>query len=190
MKRYILPFAALMALSLYACGDGSQANQPGGPAAATGVPAVLAVPTITSAPAPQGGELCQLLTAGDFASVGLTDAADPTITSDDPNSAKCLYAGDSGTTGGLELDVYVHDDATAARETFKTVSGQIPSGRPQNPVGADGALTNDKVADTYGATAVRVGRLVFIVLVPTSADTHDQLSDLVHLVLDRTKTFK
>lgn len=189
MKSYILPLAALMALSLYACGGGPEANQPGDSGGAGFVPAG-AVPTITSAPAPEGAALCELLTASDFASAGLTDAADPTITSTDAASATCVYAGESGTTGGLELDVYVEDDTTASRATFKTVADGIPNGRPQNPVRADGALTNDKIDDTYGATVVRVGRLVFIVYVPATDDTHDQLSELVHLVVDRTKTFK
>ena len=129
-------------------------------------------------------KLCDLLGPGDFAAAGIPGAGTPTVNSDGPGSAYCVYAGQSGATGGLELDVFV--DAEGAEDTFDTIIGE--SGSTMDAISIPGAGVDEAVATDggdYAAIAVRRGALVFTISGPAGAGMSAKLAALAATVLAR-----
>ena len=130
--------------------------------------------------------LCALLGPGDFAAAGISGAGSPTENSDGPGSAYCIFAGQSGATGGLELDVFV--DAASAADTFDTIVSE--SGTTMNPITVAGVVdeavaTDGDSTSGYAAIAVRSGALVFSISGPAGAGMSAKLAALAGVVLAR-----
>jgi hypothetical protein len=185
-----LAFVAIVA----ACsGGGSATTRPTLPA----VPSV-AVPSVSTSLQPAGSgalpaaaELCSLLTANDWATVQLSQAAaQPTINSDGPGSAYCTYTAAAGASGGLEFDAFVDNTAADADGTYNTIVGETPGGQPGDLPGADAVLINTDVDGKYGAIIVRNGRFIYSISLPTSNGAQTQLETLAALILARAQQYK
>lgn len=174
--------SAIVAL-LAACGGGTQTSGPGATTAGTGPGGGGQA---TGAPVTDLTKLCDLLGPGDFAAVGINGAATPTVSSDGPGSAYCVYAGQSAATGGIEFDVFVDEDAEAVFDTIVAESsGELT---PATIPGVDDALGTDGVAgqaDGYGTVVVRKGPLVFTIAAPGGPGTALKLSGLAAVVIAR-----
>src|SRR5688572_18270537 len=70
---------------------------------------------------------CSLLSPADFTTAGIAGAAEPTDNADETGHY-CVYAGTSGATGGIEFDVFPHDDVASAADTYQTATGEGPQG--------------------------------------------------------------
>ena len=130
-------------------------------------------------------KLCDLLGPGDFAAVGIDGASAPTVNSDGPGSAYCLYTGASGAQGGVEFDVFVDDDAAG---TYETILGEISSVAPLELPGVDEAAGGDGIAgqaDQPATVVVRKGKLVFTIAAPGGPNNLLLLETLAALVLAR-----
>ncbi len=180
----LIAMAAVVAtLLVAACGGASP-----GPTTAPVLPtAVAGQPTGGAVTDPD--ELCGLLGPGDFEAVGISGAGEPSVTSDGPGSAYCVYAGESGATGGIELDVFVDDDPAAAEDTFgviltETTADPVRLDIPgsDEAVGWDGAAGS---ADDYAAAVVRAGKLVVTIAAPGGTGMAKKLGGLVGVVLGR-----
>jgi hypothetical protein len=107
---------------------------------------------------------CSLLTAADFAAAGVEGAGAPTDNADETGHY-CVYAGTSGATGGIEFDVFPHDDVASATETFETATAEAPRGaRPA--VGAAFDASSFAIDGDVAYLTVRQGKLVFALSVP------------------------
>jgi hypothetical protein len=136
---------------------------------------------------PTADQLCQLLTVADWTAVGLTNAQAPTIDDDGPGtgSAYCTYSGDSGATGGLELDVFVDASIDGAKTTFATIAQSLPPSDAPGISGIDEGLINTDVDPSFGAILVRAGKLVVTITLPSSDQAGTQLTSLTQTVLSR-----
>jgi hypothetical protein len=174
--------SAIVAL-VAACGGGASTSGPGATTAATGPGGGGQA---TGAPVTDLTKLCDLLGPGDFAAVGINGAAAPTVNSDGPGSAYCVYAGQSAATGGIEFDVFVDEDAEGVFDTIVAESsGELT---PATIPGVDEALGTDGVAgqaDGYGTVVVRKGPLVFTIAAPGGPGTALKLSGLAAVVIAR-----
>ena len=180
MRTAVLRLAAvLMPLALIACGGKAASPSP----LATAQPSGAFSPGVL----PSSDQLCQLLTVEDWSAAGLTGATAPTIDDDGPNtgSAYCTYGGQSGATGGLELDVFVDQTLDGAQATFATIAQSLPPSQPPNVSGIDDGLINTNIDPGFGAILVRAGKLVVTITLPTSAQAGDQLTSLTQTVLSR-----
>jgi hypothetical protein len=171
----VLAWAGL-AISVMACGGGSGATV-----------APPASPQATSAPAASGGDStgaidCSLLTPSDFAAAGVDGAADPTD-NPDGSSHYCVYAGASGATGGIELDVFPHDDVASAEETYRTALSEGPAGEPAT--GATFSESSFAIVDDVAYLTVRQGKLVIALSVTNDINTEVGLVQLANLVVQR-----
>ena len=170
---------AIVAL-VAACGGGTATNGPGATTAGPGGGQP------TGAPVTDLTKLCELLGPGDFATVGIAGAAVPTVNSDGPGSAYCVYAGESAATGGIEFDVFIDEDAEGVFDTIvDETSGDL--GSVIIP-GVDAAVGTDGVAgqaDGYGTVVVRKGPLVFTIAAPGGPGTTLKLSALAGIVIAR-----
>ena len=174
MRHFIV---LLIALILAACG--------GGPAA-TRSPAASPPPGLFSPGViPAAEQLCQLLTPADWTASGLANASQPTINSDEPGSAYCVYSGLSGGTGGLELDVFATGSITDANLTYDTIRESLPEPRPASVGDAQDAVIDPRIDGDFGAIIVRKGKLVFTITAPASDNVTNQLTQLATLVLAR-----
>jgi hypothetical protein len=143
------------------------------------------------APRPTGAALC-VLSPNDFTTAGVANAAKPTANVQDGGaSAYCVYAGKSGATGGIELDVFAPAGPTPAdvKETFKTATGESSS--PLTPIrleGTDEALWSAHQVSggpPFATIAVRRGDLVFVLSFRAHKDALVQLTSLWGLVRKR-----
>ena len=157
--------ALVLALVVIGCRSGAATPSPGG------------VPT--------PDELCQLLTPADWAAVGLTTAGPPTIDTDGPGSAYCVYGGTTGGADSLELDVFATASIADATLTLETIKQSIPDLQVVGVRGAQDAVINASIDDSFGVILVRAGRLALTVTAPTSNSITDQLTALATLVLER-----
>jgi hypothetical protein len=125
---------------------------------------------------------CGLLTPADFATFGVDGAAAP---SDNPDGTShyCVYAGTSGATGGIEFDVFPHDDVAAATDTFQVAIGEGPQGAP--PAGSAFDEASLAIDGDVAYLTVRQGRLVFALSVPNDINTEVGLVALANLVVER-----
>lgn len=175
MRTAVLRLAALVSvlpLLLIACGGKAPSPSP--------------APTPVSS-APTSDQLCQLLTVADWNAAGLTGAVAPTIDDDGPGtgSAYCTYGGQSGATGGLELDVFVDHTVDGAQANFATIAQSLPPSGEPSISGIDEGLINTNIEPGFGAILVRAGRLVVTITLPTSGQAGDQLTSLTQTVLSR-----
>ncbi len=142
--------------------------------------------------APKSGAAMCVLTPADFQTVGITNAAKPTANVQDAGaSVDRVYAGKSGATGGIELDVFnpAGTNAADARETFKTSIAE--GGGPMKPMsiaGADEAQWSPNAVSggpPFASATVRRGMLVFSLSMPAHANAQEQLMKLSLLILSR-----
>jgi hypothetical protein len=174
----------LVLLLAAACGGGGSTTTIG--------PGVTSPPVTTNAPAPgglpTGEQLCGLLTADDWNEFGYVVAASPGINSDGPGNAYCVYAGESGATGGLEFDAFVDATAEDAEATLETITAEGPDMEPVDLADADVALIG---ADgDYAAIAVRTGRFTFTIALPAGDEAELQLKTLASSVISRTSAYR
>jgi hypothetical protein len=158
---------------LAACGGGAVPTLPGG----------IVIPS--GAPVTDLTKLCDLLGPADFTAAGIPGAGTPTVSSDGPGSAYCVYAGTSGATGGIELDVFVGDDA---EETYQTVLDESPATDPLTIPGVDAAEVADGTAgqaDGFATIIVRKGNLVFAMSAPGGPGVSAKLAALAAVVVAR-----
>ena len=165
--------AAALAGLLAACGgtasDGEPSTVPTEPpeASASGVPT----------------DLCELLRPEDFATAGVDGAGEPEATTDGTGSSYCVYAGESGATGGIELDVFPNADEASAKETFATATSEGPAGRPAST----GSFSESSFAidGEVASLTVRQGLLVLSLAAPNDMNTETGLVMLAQLAIDR-----
>ncbi len=147
---------------------------------------------IGAAVAPKSGAAMCVLAPADFQTVGITNAAKPSANVQDAGaSVYCVYAGKSGATGGLELDVFnpAGTNAADAKETFKTSISE--GGSPMKPIsiaGADEAQWSPNAVSggpPFASITVRRGTLVFSLSIPARANAQEQLTKLSLLILSR-----
>lgn len=146
---------------------------------------------IGAAVAPKSGAGMCVLTPADFQTVGITNAAKPSANVQDAGaSVYCVYAGKSGATGGIELDVFnpAGTNAADAKETFKTSISEGGSMKPISIAGADEAQWSPNAVSggpPFASITVRRGTLVFSLSIPARANAQEQLTKLSLLVLSR-----
>jgi hypothetical protein len=153
--------------------------------AATGTSGSSQAPAASQAPgspATAGAIDCTLLTPADLAAAGIEGAADPTDNGDETGHY-CVYAGTSGATGGIEFDVFPHEDVASATETYETVIGEGPSG--EAPAGAPFDEASFAIDGDVAYLTVRQGTLVFALSVPNDDKTQAALVGLATLIAQR-----
>ena len=165
--------AAALVMAIAACG-----GSPGGGDAS-------AVPTAPPAPSETGvaTDLCELLRPEDFAAAGIDGAGEPEATTDGTGSSYCVYAGESGATGGIELDVFPNPDEATAKVTYATATGEGPAG-----VAAENATFSESAFAIDGGVAyltVRQGLLVLSLAAPNDMNTETGLVTLARLAIQR-----
>jgi hypothetical protein len=129
-------------------------------------------------------DLCALLTPVDFQAAGVAGAKAP-MRNGTGNDAYCVYAGKSSATGGIELDVFIVPDVKDAKATYKELQYGA-AGKAAILRGADQAeVTLVKGPPAYTTIAVRKGKLVFGLGVPTTAKSSEAVLGLARLVLER-----
>ncbi len=197
--------SALVAGLLAACSGGATPG-PASPAPAAATPAAASPSsggTSTGAtpagggPAggavQPGGNLCELLGAGDFSAAGVPGAGSPTrnVTTNDVEQAEyCVYAGVSAAGGGIELDAFVLKTPAAASGNFGDVGMYVLDPSEVTALGADKAgfyadqIGNDPKT-TFDEMRVLKGRLWFDIGIPSSPQSKDRLLALAKLVLAR-----
>ena len=111
-----------------------------------------------------------------------TAPASPAIATDE-YGAYCVYAGESGATGGIELDVFRHADHAAAHETYATVVAEAPAG--EAPPGASFDEGSFAVAGDVLLLTGRLGTTVVTLAVPSDAATLESIVSLARLAADR-----
>jgi hypothetical protein len=189
MPRSVVTFVpALVALVvLVACGGGAApvASPTATPATTPSTPTEEATDVPGTAAA--GADLCSLLGAEDFGAFGYVTAAEPSVSSDGPGSAYCVYAGESGATGGIEFDAFVDDTVEDAEETYRTIveEGPLADAAPAGLPGVDESVIASGIEDTWAAIAVRKGRFSYTISLPTSDEAETQLKVLAAAVLSR-----
>jgi hypothetical protein len=174
--RVAVVVAALVAAS---CGGSGATGAPTGTPVA---PGTAAAQPPTASGSGSGALDCTLLSAADFSAAGLAGAGSP---SDNPDGTShyCVYAGASGATGGIELDVFPHDSVSDAQATYQTVIGEGGAGQPV----AGGSFDESSVSVVDKATflAVRKGRLVLALAAPDGPATQAVLVGLANLAFQR-----
>jgi hypothetical protein len=152
----------------------------------------MLVGLFVAAIAPKSGPALCALTPADFQAAGVTGAAKPKANVQDAGAgAYCVYAGKSGATGGIELDVFypAGANATEVQATYVTAIGE--GGDPLKPIKLDGA---DEArwapaavsgGPPFATIAVRRGQLVFLLSFPSGKNAQAQLTKLAAIVLKR-----
>ena len=144
-----------------------------------------------------GDDLCKLLGPGDLTAAGVGGAGGPTENNQPPDAWFCVYRGESSATGGIELDVFLSDSATAAHDVFPDLFGEYLAANVKTVsiAGADEARmllpTSDGSTDP-ALIGARKGRLTIGLGVGTAfADaekTGEAIRQLAVLVLQRAGT--
>jgi hypothetical protein len=132
----------------------------------------------------KGGDLCGLLGPGDFAAAGVSGATVPVENFDDSGNYYCVYAGDSGATGGIEFDAFVGDPAGAYQEMVAS-AGILSADATGALPGADKAGTVLNGPGGMAGIAACKGQFCFDIDVPTSSGARAQLLAMAGLVLQR-----
>jgi hypothetical protein len=174
MTLRLVFIVAIASIAAVACGGAATGT--------TGSSQAPAASQATASSAASGAIDCTLLTPADLAAAGIEGAADPTDNADEFGHY-CVYAGTSGATGGIEFDVFPHDDAASATETYETVIAEGPSGQPL-PGDAFDASSFAVDGDVAYAT-VRQGKLVFALSVPAVDNAEAGLAALATLIVQR-----
>jgi hypothetical protein len=143
------------------------------------------VPTEPPVASPSGvpTDLCELLRPEDFAAAGVDGAGEPEATTDGTGSSYCVYAGESGATGGIELDVFPNADEASAKETFATATAEGPAGKPAST----GSFSESSFAidGEVAYLTVRQGLLVLALAAPNDMNTETGLVMLAQLAIER-----
>src|SRR5262249_33123692 len=134
----------------------------------TSAPAAAAAPQAKAAPK-SGAAMC-VLTAADFAAVGVTANPKPNANVNDGGaSVYCAYSKNSGAFGGVELDVFNPaggGTVAEAKDTLKIATSEGHPARTPIPIaGADEALWSPNFASgsiPFAMVAVRRGPLVVV----------------------------
>jgi hypothetical protein len=132
----------------------------------------------------KGGDLCGLLGPGDFAAAGVSGATVPVENFDDSGNYYCVYAGDSGATGGIEFDAFVGDPAGAYQEMAAS-AGILSADATGALPGADKAGTVLNGPGGMAGIAACKGQFCFDIDIPTSSGARAQLLAMAGLVLQR-----
>jgi hypothetical protein len=158
-----------------------------------GTPTGSATPTGEPSPQPSGdaeasgpvaiADLCTLLSPTDFARFGVDGAGEPEATTDGTGSTYCVYAGESGATGGIELDLFPNPDESTAHDTFVTATGETAAGRAATGGGFD--ESSFAIDDDVALLVVRQGPLVIALAAPNDVNTEQGLVSLAQLALER-----
>ena len=164
----------IASIAIAACGGAAS-----GTAGSSQAPAASQAPGSSAA---AGGLDCTLLTPADLAAAGIEGAGDPTDNADEFGHY-CVYAGTSGATGGIEFDVFPHDDVVSATETYETVIAEGPSG--EAPAGVPFDAASFSVDGDTAYLAVRQGTLVFALSVPGGDEAEAALVGLATLIAQR-----
>ena len=179
---------AIAALAAAACSQ--TPTQSAGPTAGDASPGAASVEPTTDFPV--GGavtdatRLCDLLGPGDFELAGVAGAGIPEVATDGPGSAYCVYAGESGATGGIELDAFVDEDPQAVYDTIRGESSEALAA--MTVPGADQAEGWEGVegdAGRFARIVVRSGNLVFAISAPGGEGMDARLAALATLVVAR-----
>ena len=128
-------------------------------------------------------DLCELLRPEDFASFGIDGAGEPEATTDGTGSSYCVYAGESGATGGIELDVFPNADEASAKDTFATATGEGPAGTAVS--GGSFAESSFAIDGEVASLTVRQGLLVLSLAAPNDINTETGLVMLAQLAVER-----
>jgi hypothetical protein len=142
--------------------------------------------------APKSGSAMCALTVADFQSVGIGNASKPTANVDEGGaSAYCVYAGKSGATGGIELDVFYPAGESPAdvKESYANASA-ASSLQPAKIAGVDEAQWSAREVQggpPFAMIAVRRSNLVFVISIPAGKSAEAQLVKLAQLVLERLR---
>ena len=118
---------ATLRSSLRRCSTDS--SPPGGGTASDGEPSTVPSEPPEESESGVATDLCELLRPEDFATAGVDGAGEPEATTDGTGSSYCVYAGESGATGGIELDVFPSADEASAKETFATATARGSRGQ-------------------------------------------------------------
>lgn len=142
--------------------------------------------------APKSGAAMCVLTAADFAALGIQTLPKPVPNVQDAGaSVYCAYTKNSGAFGGVELDVFhpAGINVADAKETLKTaLSESHPAPTSIAIAGADEALWSPNAASggiSFGLLALRRGTLVFVLSIPANTESKAQLTKLAALILQR-----
>jgi len=132
----------------------------------------------------KGGNFCGLLGPGDFAAVGVSGARTPTKNSDGPADAYCLYSDMSGSTGGIEFDIFIGDPLSSYQQIV--ANGALIADTTTGLPGVDAVGTVMNGPGNMAAIGVRKGAMTFDIDVPTGPGARTQLIALAKLVLERS----
>jgi hypothetical protein len=190
----LLAVAALAIVALAACGG---AGTESADARSASTPGIVAGGGAIGSAVVAGDDLCRLLGPGDLTAAGVSGAGGPTENNQPPDAWFCVYRGESSATGGIELDVFLSDSATAAHDVFPDLFGEYLAANVKTVsiAGADEARmvlpTSDGSTDP-ALIGARKGRLTIGLGVGTAfADaekTSEQIRQLSVLVLQRAGT--
>ena len=186
--------AALAIVALAGCG-GAGTESAGARSAST--PAVAASDAAVGGTVVAGDDLCRLLGPGDLAAAGVSGAGAPKENNQPPDAYFCVYRGESSATGGIELDVFLSDSATAAHDVFPDLFGEYLASNVKTVTiaGADEArmlLPSAEGSTDPALIGARKGRLTIGLGVGTAfADaekTGEAIRQLAVLILQRAGT--
>jgi hypothetical protein len=183
VSRTAVVLASLLLLA--ACGGKAATPTPGAP---TTAPAMGPGPSFVTGEIPSAEMLCQILTPADFAAMNFVNApapSAPTVNSDEPGSAYCVYAGDSGASGGLEFDAFVTANVVDAQEAFNVMREGLGDYEDTILQDCEICSINADIDGTFGAIVGRNGRFAFSIAAP--ADNKIRLETLAAVVLDRSR---
>jgi hypothetical protein len=145
-------------------------------------------------PRGSGAKMC-VLTQADFKPFGTLVWSKPQIHVDagSDNNVYCTYRGESGATGGVELDVFYPAGSSPddIKNTLKTVLDSDPGAKylSEGVPGADESLYSLNVPSSghfpFAANAVRRGDLVFAISLPSSPVSKIEMLKLSQIVLSR-----
>ena len=146
--------------------------------------AALAISHLT--PARAAEDYCALLSPADFQAAGVAGARAPTK-NPDQQGAYCVYAGKSSATGSIEFDVFVTQSVADAQGVYAEVRYSNAPGPKTKVIPDVDEMEVKKEAGppAYTSIAVRKGKLVFGIGVPTNAKSQEAVISLARLVLQR-----
>jgi hypothetical protein len=150
-------------------------------------------------PAGTGKTMCSALNTSDFTSVGIQGTTGPQANVIHPTAAYCVYAGNSGASGGVEFDVFYPAGATPAavkaheHTLMMETGGSVGEGAYStiSMPGVDAAhLGTDMHTGKapFDSIVVRKGNLILIITIPATAQAPSQLRKLATIALRRFAT--
>jgi hypothetical protein len=173
----------LIVATVAACGGGSSPTTSRAPASVTGTPAPasVAAPSRPSTDLTTAEALCGLLQAADWQQFNYVTAATPDVSSDGEGTARCSWA------NGLTLEVYTHDTAPEAEETFDTVVENVPmdDAQPFYVQGAAQSVFDSDIGDDQAGLVAQAGRLTLFVSGLSRDSAQVELATLAGLVIAR-----